>query len=41
MRFLKAGEIYKVTKITGSQENILGISFLKPDNSETTIEVIE
>lgn len=41
MRFLKTGRIYKVRRITGSQENILGISFLKPNNSETIIEVVK
>lgn len=41
MRFLKTAGIYKVRRITGSQENILEISFLKPDNSETIIEVVK
>lgn len=41
MRFLKTVGIYKVGRITGFQENILGISFFKLDNSETVIEVIE
>ena len=36
MRFSKKGDIYKVIRITGSQDNILGISFGKGD-----LEVIE
>jgi hypothetical protein len=41
MRFLKKGPIYKIIRITGSQDNILGISFLEPNNTEDNIEVIE
>ena len=36
MRFSKTDNIYKIIRITGSQDNILGISF-----SEDDIEVIE
>jgi len=36
MRFSKTNNIYKIIRITGSQDNILGISFGKDD-----IEVIE
>ena len=36
MRFSKTNNIYKIIKITGSQDNILGISF-----GEDNIEVIE
>ena len=36
MRFSKTGNIYKIIRITGSQDNILGISF-----GEDDIEVIE
>lgn len=36
MRFSKTNNIYKIIRITGSQDNILGISF-----GEDDIEVIE
>ena len=36
MRFSKTNNIYKIIRITGSQDNILGISF-----GENDIEVIE
>jgi len=36
MRFSKTANIYKIIRITGSQDNILGISF-----GEDDIEVIE
>lgn len=36
MRFSKTNNIYKILRITGSQDNILGISF-----GEDNIEVIE
>ena len=36
MRFLKTDNIYKIIRITGSQDNILGISF-----GEDDVEVIE
>ena len=36
MRFSKTNNIYKIIRITGSQDNILGISF-----GEDIIEVIE
>lgn len=36
MRFSKTDNIYKVIRITGSQDNILGISF-----GENDVEVIE
>jgi len=36
MRFSKKNNIYKVTRITGTQDNILGISF-----GEDDVEVIE
>ena len=36
MRFSKTDNIYKIIKITGSQDNILGISF-----GEDDVEVIE
>ena len=38
MRFLKTNDIYKIIRITGSQYNILGISFGENNND---IEVIE
>ena len=36
MRFIKSDNIYKIIRITGSQDNILGISF-----GEDDVEVIE
>jgi len=36
MRFSKTDNIYKIIRITGSQDNILGISF-----GEDDVEVIE
>ena len=36
MRFSKTNNIYKIIRITGTQDNILGISF-----GENSIEVIE
>ena len=39
--FFKEGNIYKVTRITGNRDNILGISFAEKNSSEDTIEVIE
>ena len=41
MRFSKSDNIYKIIRITGSQDNILGISFVETNNSEDDIEVIE
>ena len=41
MMFSKTGNIYKIIKITGSQDNILGISFVETNSSEADIEVIE
>ena len=41
MRFSKSGNIYKIIRITGSQDNILGISFSQKDISADGIEVIE
>ena len=41
MRFSKTDNIYKIIRITGSQDNILGISFAEPSSSEANIEVIE
>ena len=38
MRFSKTDNIYKIIRITGSQDNILGISFGEDDND---IQVIE
>jgi hypothetical protein len=38
MQFVKDGDIYKVARITGSQDNILGVSF---SEQETAIEVVE
>jgi len=41
MTFSKTGKIYKIIKITGSQDNILGISFVEINSSEANLEVIE
>lgn len=41
MEFFKKGNIYTITKITGSQDNILGVSFLETSSSEANLEVIE
>lgn len=41
MRFLKTKKIYKIIRITGSQDNILGISFIEPNSNEANLEVIE
>jgi hypothetical protein len=41
MRFSKTDNIYKVIRITGSQNNILGICFVEKNSSEANIEVIE
>jgi hypothetical protein len=41
MRFSKTNDIYKIIRITGSQDNILGISFIETNSSEANIEVIE
>ena len=41
MRFSKTDNIYKIIRIIGSQDNILGISFVETNSSEANIEVIE
>ena len=41
MGFYKTENIYKITRMTGSQNNILGISFVKKDIAEDKIEIIE
>jgi hypothetical protein len=41
MRFSKTGNIYKIIRITGSQDNILDISFVEINSSEANLEVIE
>ncbi|MEW8229297.1 MAG: hypothetical protein AB2745_03160 [Candidatus Thiodiazotropha endolucinida] len=38
MQFIKDGDVYKVARITGSQDNILGVSF---SDQEVNIEVVE
>lgn len=40
MQFTKKNNIYIISRITGSQDNILGVSFKESDNN-TDIEVIE
>jgi hypothetical protein len=39
--FFKDGNIYKVTRITGHDDNILGISFADKTSGENPIEVVE
>lgn len=39
--FFKEGDIYKITRVTGNRDNILGISFAEKNSNEDTIEVIE
>lgn len=41
MEFFKKGNIYTITKITGSQDKLLGVSFLETNSSEANLEVIE
>ena len=41
MGFLKKDNIYRITRITGSQDNILGVAFDDKDRSDNNIEVIE
>ena len=40
MGFFKKDNIYKITKITGSQDNILGVVFDDKNNNDNNIEVI-
>jgi hypothetical protein len=41
VRFTKEDNIYKVSRNTGNQSNILGISFAEKTNDDPTIEVVE
>ena len=41
MGFTKKDNIYKITRITGNRDNILGISFGNKHSTEINIEVIE
>ena len=41
MGFFKRDDIYKITRITGSQDNILGVAFDDKDRSDNNIEVLE
>lgn len=45
MKFSKKGNVYTITRITGSQDNILGITFADNSNGQTrnsnSIEVIK
>lgn len=41
MGFFKKDNIYSITRITGSQDNILGAAFDDKDRSDNNIEVIE
>lgn len=39
--FFKEDDIYQITRITGSQDNILGVGFAEKNKSDNNIEVIE
>jgi hypothetical protein len=41
MGFFKKDNIYRITRITGFQNNILGVAFDDKNNSDNNIEVIE
>ena len=41
MEFFKKDNIYRITRITGSQNNILGVVFDNKNKSDNNIEVIE
>ena len=41
MGFYKTKKIYRVTRMTGSQNNILGVLFSETDIKECDIEIIE
>lgn len=41
MRFSKTDNIYKIIRITGAQDNILGVAFDARNNSDNNIEIIE
>ena len=41
MGFFKKDNIYRITRITGSQDNILGVGFDDKNRSDNKIEVIE
>ncbi len=41
MGFFKKDNIYRITRITGSQDNILGVAFDDKNKSDNNIEVIE
>jgi len=41
MGFTKKDNIYKITRMTGNRDNILGVSFANKDSIENNIEVIE
>lgn len=41
MGFTKTDNIYKITRVTGNRDNILGISFGNKYSTENNIEVIE
>ena len=39
--FFQQGNIYKVTRITGNRDNILGITFTDETNADDSLEVVE
>lgn len=41
MEFFKKGNIYRIIRITGSQDNFLGVVFDDKNNSDNNIEVLE
>ena len=41
MKFFKKDNIYRIIRITGSQDNILGVAFDDKNKTDNNIEVIE
>ena len=41
MEFFKKDNVYQIIRITGSQDNILGVTFDDKNNRDNNIEVIE
>lgn len=41
MEFTKKGDIYKITRITGNRDNILGVSFGNENSIKENIEIIQ
>ena len=41
MGFFKKNNIYRITRITGSQDNILGVTFDQKNKNDNNIKMIE